>query len=166
MNAVATTTGIAALGLVACALAGVALWTRRPFFSSLSLGAAGVAVFVLLLLAGDAGVAVAALACTWAVAASGLVVGSVLSGTERETGIPDRRGPWALALLASALLVASLALGLFAVDWPLPREGIASPSRTGVALSLADWLLAACAATGVATLLTLAPAPDEESHTS
>jgi hypothetical protein len=164
VNAVASAAWVVVLGAAAAALAGIALWTRRPFFSALALGGAGVFVFALLLLADTPGLAVAALACTWAVSASGLVVGSALSAIERAAGLPDRRGPWALALFASALLTGSLALGVFAVDWPAAPSARAGSAAAGVAsaFALGDWMLAACAAAGALSLAALAPAPDEE----
>ena len=79
-------------------------------------------------------------------------------------GLPDRRGPWALALLASALLTGARALGVFAVDWPAASSPRAAGAAAGVAsaLSLGDWMLAACAAAGALSLFALAPAPDEQ----
>jgi hypothetical protein len=165
------TAGVIVLGLAAATLAVLALWTRRVFFSALMLAGAGVFVAVLLALAGAAGLGVAALACTWGVAASGLVVGSTLSETERAHGVSPARGPWALALLASALLTASLALGVLAVDWPGTRARDAAQERLAAtrgaragaaAVTAADWLLAACAASGALALFVLAPAREEQ----
>jgi hypothetical protein len=98
---------------VACAV--VAMITRRLHLGGGALVGVGAGAGTLLFLTGEPGLGVAALACTWGVAAAGQVVGQTVSRIENHR--PRRRAPWLVALFSSAILAASLGLGVGAVDW-------------------------------------------------
>jgi hypothetical protein len=131
---------------VACAV--VAMITRRLHLGGGALVGAGAGAGTLLFLTGEPGLGVAALACTWGVAAAGQVVGHTVSRIENHR--PRKRAPWLVALLSSAILVASLGLGVGAVDW------VDSPQRSdghGEEAGRGAWALAVL---GVAAALALA----------
>jgi len=100
---------------VVCAV--VAMITRRLHLGGGAMVGVGAGAGTLLFLTGEPGLGVAALACTWGVAAAGQVVGQTVLRAESHRDVSRRRAPWLVALLATAILAASLGLGVGAVDW-------------------------------------------------
>lgn len=148
---------VLAAGAAALAFASAALVTRRLFASATALAACGASVGALFLLAGSPSVAAAALAASWGIAGSSLVVGWNLSRVESPEEA-RRRGPWILALASTAILVSALGLGILAVDWPKSAMPVAS--STHAASTLEGWALAALALAGACALASFSPRSD------
>ncbi len=154
----------------AVVLAAVSLAGRRPFSGAIALAGMGAVVAALLAAEGFAGLAVAALAAVWGVAAAGLVVGRRLSEVEAQESAAPARGPWVLALIASAILALSLMLGVLVVDWPGARLAVSSAQGAGTAgvgadrdaARLCEWALAALGAAAALVLAAFAPRTKEE----
>jgi hypothetical protein len=133
---------------VVCAV--VTVVTRRLHLGGGALVGVGAGTGTLLFLTGELGLGIAALACTWGVAASAQVVGQVVARAEQHRGARRRRAPWLVALLSTAILVASLGLGVGAVDW------VEAPERTAAGGGEAAPGAIALAVLGVAAALALA----------
>lgn len=137
---------------VICAL--VAMITRRLHLGGGALVGVGAGAGTLLFLTGEPGLGVAALACTWGVAAAGQVVGQTVLRAESRREVPRRRAPWLVALLAAAILAASLGLGVGAVDWAdSPQRTTGQREESG----RSAWALAILGVAAALALARLAP---------
>lgn len=135
---------------VACALIGV--FTGRLRLGGMAVAGAGAGVCIHFFRTGESGLAIASLIATAAMVAAGQFTGRAVVGAESQKKPARHRTPWLVAFLSATILVASLALGVAAVDWPLTESATALRVRPAVETTTL-WALVAL---GLAALLAIA----------
>ena len=141
-----------ALGSTTVLITLVALLLRRAHLGAVAFALAGLGIAALFFLLGFPGLGLATLACSWGVASAAPVVTQVVSRAELTAGKEPAHEPRLVALFATITLVTALALGVAAVDWPVPERITVG----GLGISDPEWGAWVLVLLGVAAALSLA----------
>jgi hypothetical protein len=139
---------------LACALVGMITGHLR--LGGGAVAGTGACACILFFMTGESGLAIACLIATAAVVTAGQFTGRAVVGAESEKKPSRHRAPWLVAFLSATILVASLALGVAAVDWPLRESAATLVVRPGVETATL-WALVVLGVTAVLAIVRLLP---------